>query len=467
MATLRNKTTSEGVIIIWKSHPDQNSPKTYQVRSNAVSFLDDLGFKVPNSGDEVEVPSNICYPLRVLGDLYFKSGGSDGPGEKQIENIFDNSSQDLSSEQRRRLKKYIDGHKNYNVYSNKVNHTDSPESSDDNGSSNNSKDNQKKLQEREDKIARVDRISHSGNGIVKTRSGHINVGDITPDAVGEEIEMKMIGSGFAICLTKRFRAEGYAKSFREMCPSLSTEVEISDAEVTAACLNCGWIAIEDGDIWVCGVCESEFYADESGIPTSQSNSTGIESINIGEIIKSVDVTIDTNGNLCSERNNKIKINGDTSASETVQVEVRCQRGDYLVGAVVDPSKSNGSDQQSLEELRRKARESAVDGFSNESNKYESTTVQYSRSQEVKDYVKARADGLCEGCNEPAPFTSETGEPYLHAHHIHELSKGGPDTPDTVIALCPNCHYRVHHGDDGEEYNHKLSSKLQKLEDRGA
>jgi predicted HNH restriction endonuclease len=29
----------------------------------------------------------------------------------------------------------------------------------------------------------------------------------------------------------------------------------------------------------------------------------------------------------------------------------------------------------------------------------------------------------------------------------------------VIALCPNCHYRVHHGEDGDAYNQELIEVL--------
>jgi 5-methylcytosine-specific restriction endonuclease McrA len=115
----------------------------------------------------------------------------------------------------------------------------------------------------------------------------------------------------------------------------------------------------------------------------------------------------------------------------------------------------------IDELRKKAEESAVEEVSKEASTSTTQKPQYTRSPEVKEYVKARADGICEGCGEPAPFTSKTGEPYLHAHHIHELSDGGSDTPDTVVALCPNCHYRVHHGEDGDEYNEELLETVQR------
>ena len=76
---------------------------------------------------------------------------------------------------------------------------------------------------------------------------------------------------------------------------------------------------------------------------------------------------------------------------------------------------------------------------------------YQRSQDVRNYVLARAGGSCEGCRAPAPFSRKDGSPYLEPHHIRRLSDGGPDDPSFVIALCPNCHRRVHAGADGETY----------------
>lgn len=91
------------------------------------------------------------------------------------------------------------------------------------------------------------------------------------------------------------------------------------------------------------------------------------------------------------------------------------------------------------------------------------TREYDRSPKIRDYIKKRSGGYCEGCGEPAPFESKTGEPYLHAHHVDELSRGGSDTIDSLVALCPNCHYRVHHGKDGEEYNEQLRERAWELE----
>lgn len=122
-----------------------------------------------------------------------------------------------------------------------------------------------------------------------------------------------------------------------------------------------------------------------------------------------------------------------------------------------------TENSTLEHLRSRAKDAAVEEVPETKSVPRTDTTEYSRSNAVTDYVKARADGSCEGCGEPAPFVSKTGDPYFHAHHIDELSDGGSDKPSTVIALCPNCHYRVHHGEDGNEYNERLSDDLREIE----
>ncbi len=88
---------------------------------------------------------------------------------------------------------------------------------------------------------------------------------------------------------------------------------------------------------------------------------------------------------------------------------------------------------------------------------------WERSYDVKVYVRRRANGICEGCEQPAPFNDRKGRPYLEPHHTRRLTDGGPDDVHHVIGLCPACHRRVHHGQDGETYNNALSIKLKELE----
>ncbi len=70
-------------------------------------------------------------------------------------------------------------------------------------------------------------------------------------------------------------------------------------------------------------------------------------------------------------------------------------------------------------------------------------TQYERNPYVAALAKRRANGICDLCNERAPFNKKNGDPYLETHHIIWLSKGGDDTTENTVALCPNCHRRMH------------------------
>lgn len=72
---------------------------------------------------------------------------------------------------------------------------------------------------------------------------------------------------------------------------------------------------------------------------------------------------------------------------------------------------------------------------------------YSRSAEVVRLTKERAKGVCELCRKPAPFLDRKGQPYLETHHVVWLSRGGKDSTENTVALCPNCHTRIHVLDD--------------------
>ncbi|WP_147820327.1 HNH endonuclease [Salidesulfovibrio onnuriiensis] len=86
----------------------------------------------------------------------------------------------------------------------------------------------------------------------------------------------------------------------------------------------------------------------------------------------------------------------------------------------------------------------------------SVTKQYSRDPHVAALVKMIAAGCCHLCGEPAPFQKSTGEPYLEVHHVEWLSKGGDDALHNVVALCPNCHRRMHVLDRADD-RRKLAS----------
>jgi len=91
---------------------------------------------------------------------------------------------------------------------------------------------------------------------------------------------------------------------------------------------------------------------------------------------------------------------------------------------------------------------------------------YERSADVKNYVLARSNGVCESCKSPAPFKRKDDRPYLEPHHTRRVSDGGPDHPRWVGAICPNCHSEIHFGMNGENKNRQLQDYLATIEKTG-
>jgi 5-methylcytosine-specific restriction protein A len=114
---------------------------------------------------------------------------------------------------------------------------------------------------------------------------------------------------------------------------------------------------------------------------------------------------------------------------------------------------------SLDDLRNKALADAAPIR----HPVERQTFYRQRSQWIRLYALRRAKGQCEGCGIAAPFLTPDGQPYLEVHHIRRLSDGGPDHPQWVVAICPNCHRRVHYAEDAVRYNAHLSQVAQERE----
>jgi len=71
------------------------------------------------------------------------------------------------------------------------------------------------------------------------------------------------------------------------------------------------------------------------------------------------------------------------------------------------------------------------------------TSAYVRDAAVAEYVKRLANGVCDLCEQPAPFQTKQNEAYLECHHITWLAHGGEDIIANTVALCPNCHRKMH------------------------
>lgn len=80
-----------------------------------------------------------------------------------------------------------------------------------------------------------------------------------------------------------------------------------------------------------------------------------------------------------------------------------------------------------------------------------------RNPFVSEYTKMRADGKCDLCEKESPFKDKKGKPYLEEHHVIMLANGGPDQIYNTVALCPNCHKKMHILKDKRDFE-----KLQKV-----
>ncbi|WP_298938112.1 HNH endonuclease signature motif containing protein [uncultured Ruegeria sp.] len=76
-----------------------------------------------------------------------------------------------------------------------------------------------------------------------------------------------------------------------------------------------------------------------------------------------------------------------------------------------------------------------------------------RNHDVVAETLIRSNGICEFCEQPAPFNrKKDGRPYLEVHHRVPLAEGGKDRLENTLALCPNCHREAHFGKDSPKYS---------------
>jgi 5-methylcytosine-specific restriction enzyme A len=101
---------------------------------------------------------------------------------------------------------------------------------------------------------------------------------------------------------------------------------------------------------------------------------------------------------------------------------------------------NALEEANLQELGKLALMSARTKVPGKS----ATTIYRVRSEAIRLYVLRRADGLCEGCGQQAPFLTGKGAPYLEAHHTARLADEGPDHPKKAIAPIVIGNYRGVH-----------------------
>lgn len=95
-------------------------------------------------------------------------------------------------------------------------------------------------------------------------------------------------------------------------------------------------------------------------------------------------------------------------------------------------------------------------------KTKSITTTYDRDPLVRAWVLEKANGKCEVCLSDAPFIDASNFPFLECHHMIPLASGGPDIVENTIAICPNCHRRVHLAKDKDMFIRQIYKKVQRL-----
>ena len=106
-----------------------------------------------------------------------------------------------------------------------------------------------------------------------------------------------------------------------------------------------------------------------------------------------------------------------------------------------------SEQEKVKEVRKytidEIREKANKAENHNTSTKEVKTVYRERNQYISEFTKERAKGICDLCEKEAPFKDKNGRPYLETHHVITLAENGPDAIYNTVAICPNCHRKIH------------------------
>ena len=94
---------------------------------------------------------------------------------------------------------------------------------------------------------------------------------------------------------------------------------------------------------------------------------------------------------------------------------------------------------SIDEIKEKAKKIE----NKKTNSKEVKTIYRERNQYISEFTKERAKGVCDLCGKEAPFKDKSGKPYLESHHVIPLANNGPDAIYNTVAVCPNCHRKIH------------------------
>lgn len=156
---------------------------------------------------------------------------------------------------------------------------------------------------------------------------------------------------------------------------------------------------------------------------------------------------DVNGNIRNVWMFPLKVKGQSTPIEIPEILFQKKQ----------ERKARVARELSDEELAKRAQHAPK-----ETGRRQVANTRYERNEDVSEYAKRRAKGFCQLCDNPAPFNDKQGNPFLETHHIKWLSEEGADGIENTVALCPNCHRKMHSLNlkaDIEKLNTKAASDL--------
>lgn len=126
--------------------------------------------------------------------------------------------------------------------------------------------------------------------------------------------------------------------------------------------------------------------------------------------------------------------------------------------IVIPESEEEQNEQALQLSTEQLRTIAVKHRVEHPERQEVSIKQYRRYPYIAELAKREANGICQLCGNEAPFVTADGKPFLESHHIVWLSEGGADTIENTVAVCPNCHRKLHYLNSEEDVEFLKSLK---------
>jgi hypothetical protein len=104
-----------------------------------------------------------------------------------------------------------------------------------------------------------------------------------------------------------------------------------------------------------------------------------------------------------------------------------------------------------------------EGVEKPKTRTQNNVLSIERDTKVKAWVIQQAKGKCEYCQETG-FIKDNGKHYMEVHHLLPLAEQGSDTIRNTVAVCPNCHKKLHFAECREKIRTELIQRIPRLKD---